>query len=342
MALEEFEDDEEGVPEPQPLAKGEKTKKGSKKDKPNNKRKDKGKQVDTGASNSDDNDEDGNLAGFVESDDEGPLGVPGELLDIPLQFTAQSHKPLRDHFRQVVLWLVKFKFDRNFGERRDEISLMAWRKLDDEVRGLANSKFASSAWKPDFNRALHARPMFVAHELPRGDLRELTSCEACGRSGHPATWVVQFTGAAYYRKNTAHENFLEDVESDSDDESESQGEEPDRDEDNNDLAPESKEWSLGAICKSNAETAHELTHWKHHLLEWVSDKLENEGLMTPAQIATRSKMKRKHMRNYADAIVERWDGERVVESLYRDFKGVLEEARNKSTTGKGGGRWGRG
>lgn len=39
---------------------------------------------------------------FVVDDEDGPLGVPVGLMDIPLEFTHQAHKPLKEHFRDAV------------------------------------------------------------------------------------------------------------------------------------------------------------------------------------------------------------------------------------------------
>lgn len=339
VALEEFEDDEEGVLERESAGTAKKKRKTKRK---------RSLEEDLDIGDYEEGEEE--MDDFIEDDDDGELGVPGELLEIPLEFTRHSRKPLKEHFRDVVEWLVRFKFEPNFDEKHNELYMLGWNRLDDEVAALASSKFASSAWRPEFRRALNARPKFVSVELPRGDLDRLFgTCEACGRSGHPATWTVSFEGAAYYRKDKKGVRFLEDVESDeSDDGSSEQSEEEEarppkseRDEDGNELPPESRQWSVGSVCKSNAETAHTLIHWKHNLLEWVSDRLENDGHMTAQQIAARTKMKRKQRNKAVDAIIAKWDGQRVIEDLYRDFKGVLDEARDKSTTGRGGGRWGR-
>jgi hypothetical protein len=160
-ALSDFEDDEEGV---------EVTKrKGKKSEQP----------VDDESSISTDD--------FVVNDSDEPLGVPDDVyLDMPLHFTAHSHKPLREHFRDVVEWLVQLKINPGFSEKGHELYRMGWRKLDDEVRGLAQSKFESAAWKSDFTKALRARPYFTSQELGKNDVGDLRTCGACGRSNHPA------------------------------------------------------------------------------------------------------------------------------------------------------------
>lgn len=47
---------------------------------------------------------------FVVYDEDEALGVPGHgLHGIPLQFTHHAHKPLKDHFRDIIDWMVQRK-----------------------------------------------------------------------------------------------------------------------------------------------------------------------------------------------------------------------------------------
>jgi len=56
-------------------------------------------------SNQNDNDDE-----FIVDDDDGPLGVPEfGLNDIPLEFTHQAHKPLKEHFKDAVEWMIQNK-----------------------------------------------------------------------------------------------------------------------------------------------------------------------------------------------------------------------------------------
>lgn len=184
QALHQFDDDSEGVPEDAP-AEGSKSKKG--KNKASKKDKKKKKKNKSSQSSGDDNNAsaDDNLDGFVVED--GPMGIPADALaEIPLEFTRHSHKPLRDHFRDVLLWLILDRVFPGFAERKHELYRIAWQKLDDEISGLAQSKFASSAWRSDFIMALRARPQFTNEQI---DGESLQNCGACGRSGHPATYV---------------------------------------------------------------------------------------------------------------------------------------------------------
>ena len=289
---------------------------------------------------SDGNRDDENLEDFVVEDDETPLGAPA-FLDIPLEFTSQAHKPLKEQFPYVVEWLVHNRIDPAF-ERRDPIYTNAWRRLNDEFQGLATSKFTSAAWRPEFYRALKGRPHMEAYETDFAGGLGTDSCEACGRSGHTATRKIVFQGKPY------HKDTLQEVESDTESDS---GEDGDEDSDDDDrasvdtqgapLAPATREWRVGAVCCSNAETAHGLIHWKHALKEWVEDRLRDEGWHAPHRVQEREALRPKKRRQLANDIVDDWRRSRVVDALYADFKSTLEHARSKATTGSRGrgSRW---
>ncbi|KAL1881399.1 hypothetical protein VTK73DRAFT_4159 [Phialemonium thermophilum] len=336
-ALDEFEDDEEGVlqvetPRAVPLKKSKK-------------REEKGTvtsrdQKETSQDQGDEAESE-DLDDFIVEDDDVPLGVPAELLDIPIEFTSHAHKPLKEQFRHVVEWLVQTKINPGFSERKHALYMMAWRKLDDEVRGLAESKFSSSAWKSDFSMALRARPGIETGQLGAAEVNNLQSCMACGRRNHPARWVVHFTGSPYY-KNASSDHFLEDVDGDSDTDSARSSDSGNSsarsvgniDEDGNRIASENRRWFVGVVCSSNAETAHSLIHWKHHLQDWVTMSLEAQKYMEPKKLKEREQMKAKKRYRLVDQIVEKWATDGTLKSLYGEFKRALEAARNKSTTGR--------
>ncbi|KAI0388687.1 hypothetical protein F5Y17DRAFT_185772 [Xylariaceae sp. FL0594] len=284
----------------------------------------------------DNGEEDEDLENFVTDDDDAPLGAP---VDIPLEFTFQAHKPLKEQFPHVVEWLVHNRVNPAF-ERRDPVYVNAWRKLDDEVLGLARSKFTSSVWRPDFSRALRARPQLDAYETGAGhDLGRASGqgCEACGRVSHPATWRLEFAGSPYH-KDTLQEVESSDSDSDSDSGSQNKrGDESDTgtvDVDGNTLPPTTKMWYVGVVCRDNAVTAHSLLHWKYALKQYVEDRLEMDGWMAPAKLREREKMRPKKRRKLANEIVDAWQQRGVISALYADFKRTLEAARNQSTLGR--------
>ncbi|ROW12842.1 hypothetical protein VMCG_00554 [Cytospora schulzeri] len=328
QALDHFEDESE--PEPDvPVQKSSKKKKGRLAKKRS--AKDEGQGEDDDTENSD-----GNLASFIDDEDD-TIGVPEEALyHMPLQFTRASRKPLKAHFRDAVEWLIHRRINPAF-ERDDEVYRTAWTRLNDEVMGLANSKFISAVWRPDFYRALKARPYFETIELGAGHLAtEFEKCQACGRSGHPATWAINFKGKPY-------DNWtLDEIEKESDSEdSDGESDGVDYDADGNRLPPEDKEFFVGANCNSNAETAHCLLHWKPALRDWVNDYLERGGWLAPEKLAEREKMKAKKRRRLADEIVEDCDQRDIIKRLFADFKHNIEMAQTKDTsrTARGGRRY---
>jgi hypothetical protein len=168
-ALSEFEDDDEGV-----LDVGiadEKSKKRSKAKKTKRE------------ADGDDNDSDDSSDNFIVDDSDVPLGIPDHV-EMPLEHTHHARKHLKDHFRDVIEWLVQFKINPGFSDKGGALYRFGWRRLDDEVTGFAHSKFISPVWKPEFQRALRARPYFTIEVV---DADALQNCEACGRGAHPST-----------------------------------------------------------------------------------------------------------------------------------------------------------
>lgn len=148
---------------------------------------------------------------FVDDEDEdGTLGAPHGLKDIPLEFTSYASKKPIEYFKIAVEWMVHNKLNPAFA-RDDMLYRIAVRKLDDEVQGFTGSKFVSSVWRDEFTKALKSRPHMSIDE---GPFNLEHNCEACRRGGHPATYKVKFAGKPYNRVT------LEDISDDDDDEDE--------------------------------------------------------------------------------------------------------------------------
>ncbi|OBT62279.1 hypothetical protein VE03_08572 [Pseudogymnoascus sp. 23342-1-I1] len=258
---------------------------------------------------------------FIVSDSDTPLGAPLDSLhEIPLEFTHHAHKHLKEHFKDAIEWMVQKKINPAFNQR-DAIYMQAFRKLEPEARGLAQSKFSSAAWTEGFTRALWGRPLF--HEEELGGEGEGRKCDACGRSGHPAKFRVRLMGKPYYQDT------LEDVEN-SDEESD--------DEDDDDAASVNSkgqkllsadtEFYLGRFCRANAERAHSLIHWKHALYEWVVQTLSDQGFLDAEKLAERVRWGERKLGQLANGIVDEWTEGGEIKGLYRDFRNNLEAARN--------------
>lgn len=128
---------------------------------------------------------------FVLEDENTELGVPTE--EIPFEFTRHAYKQPKEYFRDVVGWMVHNRLDPAF-PRSDAMYEMAFMKLEDEVKGRAGSQLISSAWNAEFLRALLARPHM---ELTYFPLEFNHPCDACNRTGHPASADMKLYGKVY-------------------------------------------------------------------------------------------------------------------------------------------------
>lgn len=128
---------------------------------------------------------------FVLEDEDGGLGVPTE--EIPFEFTRHAYKQPKEYFRDVVGWMVHNRLNPAF-PRSDALYEMAFMKLEDEVKGRAGSQLISSVWNAGFRRALLARPHMEITAFPT---EENHPCDACNRSGHPASTDMRLYGKAY-------------------------------------------------------------------------------------------------------------------------------------------------
>jgi len=181
--------------------------------------------------------EDDKDEGFVVDDD--PNDLLGAPVDMPLEFSNVSRMKIKDLFKIVVEWMVQKKINPAFAID-DEIYNLAFRKVDDEVRGLVGSKFTSAAWTVQFTNTLQARPGIVLSHIGglAGEMA-FDHCGACNRSGHPATWDVQFYGKPYDPIT------LEEMDNGSDEDDDSDQASEEYDSRGRLVAPEDKTFHLG-------------------------------------------------------------------------------------------------
>ncbi|KAK7519495.1 uncharacterized protein IWZ02DRAFT_294632 [Phyllosticta citriasiana] len=268
----------------------------------------------------DDDDQD-----FLVEDEDEPLGAPDEEAQIPLQFTSTSRMKGKDLFKYAVEWMVQKKLNPGFS-MNDEIYTLTFHKLDDEANTMSGSKFTSSAWTKDFTRALHARPFIEVTEIT-GINRSLLAahCGACNRTNHPATFDIRFTGKPYHRES------LEELDDDGDDEDEDDDDGEDNESFNSQgLSIPSADhiFHTGVHCKTNAQTAHALAHWRYHLNEWVVDWLRAEDHLTAEKIVERDNMSTGQRRRYANEVVDDMAERGEIQLLYKHFRAEIDTARN--------------
>ncbi|GAB7357767.1 hypothetical protein MBLNU459_g0417t1 [Dothideomycetes sp. NU459] len=268
---------------------------------------------------------------FVVQDDDAEIGAPTGL---PLEFTHWASMRAKELFKYAVEWMVQKKINPAF-QIDDEIYDLAFKKLDDYVKGLAGSKFTSAAWTQDFTFALQARPEILASRLDRlsGDNFMRDKCDACNRSGHPATFEVRFEGRPYHPQTLEELATANDSSSDSGSDSET-GDESNYNFKGHKILPEDTVFYLGKFCMKNAETAHALHHWRVHLYQWVVEYLETAGYNTPANIVKRDKWSTGKRRKYSNKIVDAMHADGKIKDLYRDFESQVDTARNSTQQGR--------
>lgn len=263
---------------------------------------------------------------FIEEGDDDTLGVPD---GIPLKFTRYGSMKAKELWKFAIEWMVQKKINPAFA-MDDEIYELTFKKLDDEVSGLADSKFQSSAWKNDFTTALRARPEI--QENPT-DI-ELDKCDACNRSRHPVKYRVQFMGKPYHRSTLEEVGKDDDDDDEEDDSNTSDSDKPSNDDNpsydaqGREIAPANTVWYVGKFCMANARTAHALQHWRYHLYEWVVIWIDGHGYSTPKKLKKRDKMSTKKRRKEANKIVDRMVDEGVVKQLWKEFRGTIDDAAN--------------
>lgn len=191
--------------------------------------------------------QDANDDSFVVEDED------GDAAQVPMEIKMQVMKP-KQLFEFAIEWMCQKRLNPAFAIS-DDVYTTAFRRLDDFVKGLGGSKYQSSAWGPDFMRAVKARPYIHADRWINNGL--IDKCDACRRSRHPPTWLVTFSGTPY-----DNETLEEDSEEDQNNYQETK------------LPRANREWYLGKFCMANAKTAHTLAHWRLHLYEWVVEYLE--------------------------------------------------------------------
>jgi len=286
---------------------------------------------------------------FIDDEVDNTLGEPAaneDLDEMRLTFSLSRAKT-RDLFRNAVEWMVMKKIHPGFDSTK-HVYTLTFRKLDDEVKGLAGSKYTSSAWTPDFTRALRARPEFQLHDLSAAEKAVMSPhCDACNRSNHTASFELMLTGQPY-DPETLEPVAMDDSNSDSD--SDSSGLSSDSESGPNGeqaaynfmkerIPPETHRFPLGSTCKANAQVAHTLYHWRYHLYQWVKDYLKAEGHLTAEKLVKRDGWSDRKREKKAGKIVDKMEETGQIRSLYHSYKNQLQAALETDNDYRNG--WGR-
>jgi hypothetical protein len=253
---------------------------------------------------------------FLDDDmaQETTLGAPDSSM--PFKFSRLASANLQELFSHAVDWLIQNKINPAF-ERDSEIYDTVWRRLNDELSGLAASKFKSSVWNRDFLVDLEARPDMQNGEDYADSLAE--NCQACNRGNHPATFSVIFQGQPY------DPNSLQEVEQDL--------EEYDHEFDyKGRQIPHVRTWYLGKTCFDNAQHAHTLAHWKNSLNDAVLTMLRAKGVLQPHKIVERDGWSVLKKKKWTQEFVQQLDEEGIIGQLWILYKDFVDTARKSKVS----------
>lgn len=272
---------------------------------------------------------------FIDDDPDNVIGEPSvndDLDEMRLAFSLSRAKT-RDLFKHAVEWMVMKKIHPAFDAEKN-VYVLTFRKLDDEVKGLAGSKYTSSAWTADFTRAIRARPLLLMNELSAAERAVMSPhCEACNRTNHTASFEVLFQGQPYHPETLEPlANASDDSDSDSDSalsadsETHLNGEKPTFNYQGDRIPPESHRFPLGSTCKANAQVAHTLYHWRYNLYQWVKDYLKDEGHLTAEKLVKRDGRSDRKREKEARKIVDTMEENGRIKQLYHSYKDQLRAA----------------
>ncbi|KAI4932690.1 hypothetical protein J4E85_003088 [Alternaria conjuncta] len=272
---------------------------------------------------------------FIDDDPDNVIGEPSvndDLDEMRLAFSLSRAKT-RDLFKHAVEWMVMKKIHPAFDAEKN-VYVLTFRKLDDEVKGLAGSKYTSSAWTADFTRAIRARPLLLMNELSAAERAVMSPhCEACNRTNHTASFEVLFQGQPYHPETLEPlANASDDSDSDSDSalsadsETHLNGEKPTFNYQGDRIPPESHRFPLGSTCKANAQVAHTLYHWRYNLYQWVKDYLKDEGHLTAEKLVKRDGRSDRKREKEARKIVDTMEENGRIRQLYHSYKDQLRAA----------------
>jgi hypothetical protein len=277
---------------------------------------------------------DENDENFIDDEEVALIGEPilGPEEILPLVFSRLASAKPKELFQYAIEWMVMKKIHPAF-DASSQVYRITLQKLDDEVKGLANSKFSSSIWTPDFTRAIRARPDLMISEISKlkGEITD-AYCEACNRKNHPACDEVMLSGAPYDAETLEplHAD-SSDSDSNSDDTTSSlsadlNGEKPTYNAHGERLPPESRRFTLGSTCSANAQVAHTLHHWRYHLYSWVKDYLAREGHLTAEMLVKRDQWSDRKREKAALKIVKSMEESGEIRKLYALYKEQVKYA----------------
>ncbi|KAG9038421.1 hypothetical protein FRB95_001278 [Tulasnella sp. JGI-2019a] len=182
---------------------------------------------------------------FIVEDDDEAVAV-----ELPSQFSRQSHQDLSMHFKVICQLFVHLAVqepeDREHFRRKEgkkEYFALSFNALDRKLGAIRDSLVRSSVWKEPFTKALNTFPEFEVSDLDS----VVPQCDACHLGGRLSTFSGRVSGSPYSKVSFQSEELDED---DGDNE-DSEGEDRHH-----------REFYLGRFCAQRARVYHSFTHWQ--------------------------------------------------------------------------------
>lgn len=212
-------------------------------------------------------------------------------IEIPIGLTAFASAKPSELFRYAMSWMIRVVLlspllTADEMPEIDEVAKLAFRRLGEEFRAMAQSGYVSDMWRESFRNVLYARPTLEVVYVPKSSAVLVGTgnnlCEACGKTNHPARSVIRFSGRPYdpdtmkaLRRRKVKPRHLPD-----DEEAVTAGNENqirDVDLQGNVLVCTSHQFHVGRHCLKNTVAAHKLYHWRYEMFHLVADTIRSHA-----------------------------------------------------------------
>ncbi|PRP89800.1 hypothetical protein PROFUN_00142 [Planoprotostelium fungivorum] len=218
----------------------------------------------------------------------------GVLLDSLLKGVYSDEDSYKVYIQWIVCNLLDPDFSEDLGVKERAYFKPAVDKIENTIIDRQNF-VRGSVWYESFARDLDAYPIYSSWERSS----KMVDCEACNKSGHPATFDVILSGQKYDAAAVWKGKEMP----------------PEPEEESG----KRKTYALGRYCYARSQLYHRLQHWKYHIYSLVRKKL--------------SKYKAEDEANeIVDRVMadERWLGSMSLE--YQDILGAMDDFKGDNMT----------
>ncbi|KAG0236700.1 hypothetical protein BGW42_002862 [Actinomortierella wolfii] len=228
---------------------------------------------------------------------------------VPEIFRLSNRQKLSMDFKVYCQYLLNLIFDRDFDEqiKNDEYFQSSIVHVVRTIETYQNSLSNSQVWDKQFKRDMESYPEYMSNFIGARHV----NCQACSISNRPATFRVILTGTFEDWSELKPE--YSDEETGDEDESGEQEENPKR------------VYYLGRFCHTRSKNYHAFFHWKFHVLQRMTIKV-NEYMPKPFSTMSQREL---------DAIdtndvMELLESSGYITRLWQELKTLINSARSIS------------